>query len=123
MPSNPTGIISTNGIPTTRTATSTRSNSGFEFGDLAYGASEPGYAVVGSDLNRYTTTGGVKKQARYRATWPRRSAAPQEINDYTNIYRLVETTLTNAPIGSEAYTLALSTEESSFFFMGGGCVV
>jgi hypothetical protein len=82
---------------------------GFEFGDLAYGASEPGYAVVGADLNRYITTGGVKKQARYRATWPRRSAAPQENNDYTNIFRLVDTTLTNAPIGSDAYTLALSS--------------
>jgi hypothetical protein len=82
---------------------------GFEFGDLAYGASEPGYAVVGANLARYTTTGGVKKQARYRATWPRRSAAPQELNDYTNIFNLVETTLTNAPLGSDAYTLALSS--------------
>jgi len=82
---------------------------GFEFGDLAYGASEPGYAVVGADLNRYLTTGGVKKQARYRATWPRRSAAPQELNDYTNIFNLVEVSLTNAPIGSDAYTLALSS--------------
>jgi Lamin Tail Domain/CotH kinase protein/Putative Ig domain/PA14 domain/Carbohydrate binding domain len=82
---------------------------GFEFGDLAYGASEPGYAVVGADLSRYTTAGGVKKQARYRATWPRRSSVPQEISDYTNIFNLVETTLTNAPIGSDAYTLALSS--------------
>jgi len=82
---------------------------GFEFGDLAYGASEPGYAVVGADLNRYSTTGGVKKQARYRATWPRRSAAPQELNDYTNIFNLVEVSLTNAPIGGDAYTLALSS--------------
>jgi hypothetical protein len=82
---------------------------GFEFGDLAYGASEPGYAVVGANLARYTTTGGVKKQARYRATWPRRSAAPQELNDYTNIFNLVEVSLTNAPIGSDAYTLALGS--------------
>ena len=81
---------------------------GFEFGDLAYGASEPGFGGVGADLNRYTTTGGVKKQARYRATWARRSAAPQEISDYTNIYTLVETALTNAPINSDAYTLALT---------------
>jgi hypothetical protein len=82
---------------------------GFEFGDLAYGASEPGYAVVGANLARYTTTGGVKKQARYRATWPRRAAAPQELNDYTNLFNLVEASLTNAPIGSDAYTLALSS--------------
>ena len=81
---------------------------GFEFGDLAYGASEPGFGGVGADLNRYTTTGGVKKQGRYRATWPRRSAAPQEMSDYTNIYTLVETALTNAPINSDAYTLALT---------------
>jgi hypothetical protein len=82
---------------------------GFEFGDLAYGASEPGYAVVGANLARYTTTGGAKKQARYRATWPRRAAAPQELNDYTNIFNLVEVSNTNAPIGSDAYTLALSS--------------
>lgn len=82
---------------------------GFEFGDQAYGASEPGYAVIGADLNRYTTTGGVKKQARYRATWPRRSAAPNEINDYTNLFNLVEVSLTNAPLGSEAYTVALNS--------------
>ncbi|MBK8000334.1 MAG: lamin tail domain-containing protein [Verrucomicrobia bacterium] len=82
---------------------------GFEFGDQAYGASEPGYAVVGANLARYTTTGGVKKQARYRATWPRRSASLQELNDYTNIFNLVEVTLTNAPIGSDAYTAALSS--------------
>lgn len=81
---------------------------GFEFGDLAYGASEPGYAVVGANLARYTTTGGAKKQARYRATWPRRSASVQELNDYTNIFNLVEVTLTNAPIGSDAYTAALT---------------
>ena len=81
---------------------------GFEFGDQAYGASEPGYAVVGANLARYTTTGGVKKQARYRATWPLRSAAPQEQNDYTNLYTLVETVLTNAPVGSDAYTAALT---------------
>ena len=82
---------------------------GFEFGDLAYGASEPGYAVIGADLSRYTTTGGAKKQARYRATWPRRSAGVQELNDYTNIFTLVEVTLTNAPVGSDAYTAALTS--------------
>jgi hypothetical protein len=51
--------------------------------------------VVGANLGRYTTTGGVKKQARYRATWPRRSAAPTEINDYTKrISGLYFTTIT-----------------------------
>ncbi len=81
---------------------------GFEFGDLAYGNGEPGYGGVGADLNRYTTTGGVKKQARYRQTWQRRSASIQELHDYTNIFNLVETVLTNAPIGSETYTRALT---------------
>ena len=81
---------------------------GFEFGDLAYGASEPGYNVIGASLNRYTTTGGAKKQATYRQTWPRRSAQPLELNDYTNIFVLVETVLTNAPIGGAAYHSALT---------------
>ena len=81
---------------------------GFEFGDLAYGASEPGYNVVGADLNRYTTTGGQFKQARYRATWPQRSATPNEQNDYTNIFALVNNVLTSAPVGSDAYTTILS---------------
>jgi hypothetical protein len=79
---------------------------GFEFGDQATGANDAGYAVVGADLNRYVTTGGVKKQARYRATLPRRSSSVQEINDYTNIFNLVEVAMTNAPIGSDAYTVA-----------------
>ncbi len=82
---------------------------GFEFGDLAYGASEPGYAVIGANLARYTTTGGAMKRERYRATWPRRSAPANELNDYTNIYNLVNVSLTNAPIGSDAYTAALTS--------------
>jgi hypothetical protein len=81
---------------------------GFEFGDQAYGSSEPGYAVVGADLNRYTTTGGAKKQARYRQTWPRRAAPAQELHDYTNIFQLVDLVLTNAALGSDAYTRALT---------------
>jgi hypothetical protein len=81
---------------------------GFEFGDLAYGANEAGYAAVGADLNRYTTSGGVKKQARYRQTWPRRAAPVQELHDYTNIFNLVDLVLTNAAIGTEAYTRALT---------------
>ncbi len=81
---------------------------GFEFGDLATGANEAGYSVVGANLAAYTTTGGAFKQARYRATWPRRSASAQEFNDYTNIYNLVNVSLTNAPIGSEAYSTALN---------------
>ncbi|MEY2410059.1 MAG: hypothetical protein QOF48_2729 [Verrucomicrobiota bacterium] len=81
---------------------------GFEFGDLAYGASEPGYGAIGADLNRYTTTGGAFKQARYRATVPQRSASPNEQNNYSNIFALVNTVLTTAPIGSDAYTTTLT---------------
>jgi hypothetical protein len=81
---------------------------GFEFGDLAYGASEPGYVNIGADLNRYTTTGGVFKQAHYRQTWPLRSASPFQQNDYTNIFALVNTVLTPSPIGSDAYTRTLT---------------
>ena len=81
---------------------------GFEFGDLAYGVSEPGFAGVGADLNRYTTTGGAFKQARYRQTWPLRSASPFEQNDYTNLFALVNAVLTPSPIGSDAYTATLA---------------
>jgi hypothetical protein len=81
---------------------------GFEFGDLAYGVSEPGYANIGADLNRYTTTGGAFKQAHYRQTLPLRSASPFQQNDYTNIFALVNTVLTPAPIGSDAYTRVLT---------------
>ena len=82
---------------------------GFEFGDQAYGASEPGYAVVGANLARYTTTGGAFKQARYRQTWPRRASSPLELNDYTNIFALVNTVLTTAPINSDPYTITLES--------------
>ncbi len=82
---------------------------GFEFGDQATGANEAGYSVVGANLAAYTTTGGAFKQARYRATWPRRSASVQELNDYTNLYSLILVSLTNAAVGSEAYTAALAS--------------
>ena len=81
---------------------------GFEFGDQAYGASEPNYNIVGADLNRYTTTGGVFKQARYRQTWPLRSASPSEQNNYTNIFALVNASQTTAALGSDAYTVVLT---------------
>ncbi len=81
---------------------------GFEFGDLAYGASEPGFTGAGANFGRYTTTGGAYKRARYRATLPWRSAAPDEQNDYTNIYALVEASLTTAPLNGDAYTTTLT---------------
>jgi hypothetical protein len=81
---------------------------GFEFGDTAYGNGESGFAGVGANFGRYLTVGGAFKQGRYRATLPWRSASPDEQYDYTNIYALVNNTLTTAPINSEAYTTVLT---------------
>jgi hypothetical protein len=81
---------------------------GFEFGDTAYGAGEAGYTAAGANLGRYLTTGGAFKMARYRQTWPRRGSAPQEFSDYTNIFNLVNATLTTAPLNSDAYTTVLT---------------
>ena len=81
---------------------------GFEFGDTAYGSGETGYAIVGANLARYTTTGGAFKQARYRQTWPLRSASPSEQNNYTNIFALVNAAMTTSGVGSDAYTTVLT---------------
>ena len=81
---------------------------GFEFGDTASGANESGYAAVGANLARYTTTGGAFKQARYRQTWPLRSASPAEQNNYTNLFALVNTVLTTAALNSDPYTITLT---------------
>ena len=81
---------------------------GFEFGDTAYGAGESGYTAVGADLNRYTTTGGAFHIPRYRQTWPRRASNPADLNNYTNIFALVNTAQTTAAIGSTAYTSTLT---------------
>ena len=79
---------------------------GFEFGDQASGAGEAGYSAAGASLGRVQTTGGAYKTGWYRATLPRRAVAVQELNDYTNIYRLVETAMTNAAVGTDRYTVA-----------------
>ncbi|MBM3847934.1 MAG: lamin tail domain-containing protein, partial [Verrucomicrobia bacterium] len=57
---------------------------GFEFGDMATGANEAGYSVIGSSFSRVTTTGGAWKQAWYRSVLPLRSASPSQQNNYTN---------------------------------------
>ena len=49
-------------------------------------------------LANYTTTGGEKKTARYRWNWLKRAA--DRVNDYTNIFELVDAV--NAP-GPEPY--------------------
>lgn len=81
---------------------------GFEFGDTAYGNGEAGYAAIGANFGRYTTTGGAFKLARYRATLPWRSASPYQQNNYTSIYNLVNATLTTAPLNTPAYTTVLT---------------
>jgi Lamin Tail Domain/CotH kinase protein/Putative Ig domain len=81
---------------------------GFEFGDQAYGNGESGYAVVGANLAKYTTSGGQKKLARYRQTWPLRSVPVPRQNDYTNLFALVDAVNTTASLGSESYSVTLS---------------
>ena len=81
---------------------------GFEFGDTATGANESGYTAVGADLNRYLTTGGAFHIPRYRQTWPRRASNPSDLNNYTNIFALVNSAQTTAAIGSDAYTSTLT---------------
>ena len=81
---------------------------GFEFGDTATGANEAGFTGAGANFGRYTTVGGAFKRGRYRATLPWRSSSPDEQNDYTNIYALVNNTLTTAAINSDAYTTVLT---------------
>lgn len=81
---------------------------GFEFGETAVGANEAGYTAVGANFARYTTTGGAFKMARYRQTLPRRSSSALELNDYTNIFTLVNNTLTTAALNSAPYTTVLT---------------
>ncbi|HEY9172649.1 MAG TPA: lamin tail domain-containing protein [Verrucomicrobiae bacterium] len=52
-------------------------------------------------LQNYTTAGGAKKTERYRWTWMYRSAA--RVNDYTNLFALVDALNAAAP---EPYTAA-----------------
>jgi CotH kinase protein/Lamin Tail Domain/PA14 domain len=49
-------------------------------------------------LNDYTTTGGVKKRARYRWNFPQRSTHGTA-NNFTNLYTLVDAV--NAPTGAD----------------------
>ena len=39
-------------------------------------------------LQRYTTTGGAKKTARYRPNWALKDA-PVSLSDFTNVYALI----------------------------------
>src|SRR6185295_19031797 len=66
----------------------------FEFNDSA-----TGFANHDATLDNFTTTGGVKKLARYRWNWRKR--ATDTPNIYTNLFNLVDAV--NAP-GPEPYT-------------------
>lgn len=56
----------------------------FEFDDAA-----SGFASVGATLNPVTTTGGVKKLARYRQNFGKR-VVQDSASNYTNIFNLVD---------------------------------
>ncbi len=56
----------------------------FEFDDAA-----SAFTANGASLDRVTTTGGVKKLARYRWTWAKR-ALNGSANNYTNLFALVD---------------------------------
>ncbi|HXJ59613.1 MAG TPA: lamin tail domain-containing protein [Verrucomicrobiae bacterium] len=65
----------------------------YEFGPPARVLSANGLA--GCTLNNYTTTGGVKKRARYRWNWQGR-AVHGTANDYTSVYALIDAANTPA---------------------------
>jgi regulation of enolase protein 1 (concanavalin A-like superfamily) len=61
----------------------------FEFGPAPTGNSIPFNNNAWCDLNSYTTTGGVKKTARYRYNYEVRRT-PVSANDFTNVFSLID---------------------------------
>jgi hypothetical protein len=61
----------------------------FEFGPAPSGGSIPFNNNAWCALNPYTTTGGVKKMARYRYNYEIRRT-PDSDNDFTNVFSLVD---------------------------------
>ncbi|MGH7967661.1 MAG: CotH kinase family protein, partial [Limisphaerales bacterium] len=61
----------------------------FEFGPTPQGDAIPFNNNAWCNLNPYTTTGGVKKTARYRYNFEARRT-PVSANDYTNVFSLVD---------------------------------
>ena len=61
----------------------------FEFGPFPSGDSIPFNNNAWCALNPYTTTGGVKKMARYRYNFEIRRT-PDSDNDFTNVFSLVD---------------------------------
>jgi regulation of enolase protein 1 (concanavalin A-like superfamily) len=61
----------------------------FEFGPAPTGSTIPFNNNAWCALNNYTTTGGIKKAARYRYNFEVRRT-PVSANDFTNVYSLVD---------------------------------
>jgi hypothetical protein len=74
----------------------------FEFDDAANG-----FTAVGASLGNFTTSGGVKKLARYRFNWAAR-AFGETANNYTNLFLLHDTATTSA--SGDAYTAQLESQ-------------
>jgi len=72
----------------------------FEFDDAA-----SNFSATGASLSPFTTTGGVKKLARYRQTFGKR-AVQDSASNFTNIFNLVDTVNTTAT--GDAYTAQIS---------------
>jgi hypothetical protein len=62
------------------------------------------FTGVGASLDNVTTSGGAKKLARYRWTWAKR-AIRGSANNYTNLFKLVDTVNTSAT--GDTYTRQL----------------
>ena len=73
----------------------------FEFNDAA-----SSFRNVDATLENFTTTGGVKKLARYRWMFRKRSVQ-DSANNYTNLFALVDAVNTPPALGPDAYTAAV----------------
>jgi hypothetical protein len=73
----------------------------FEFDDTA-----SSFGAAGASLGNWTTTGGVKKLARYRFNWAARAFGDTG-NDYTNLFNLHDTATTGA--SGDAYTTRIES--------------
>ncbi len=72
------------------------------------------FSAVSATLGRFTTTGGVKKPARYRWTWPVR-AFGDDPNDFTNLFNLVDAVNTGATGDGYTRTLLHATDVLNWF--------
>ncbi|HEX2749842.1 MAG TPA: lamin tail domain-containing protein, partial [Verrucomicrobiales bacterium] len=71
----------------------------FEFDD-----SVSSFTHSDARMGNWLTAGNVRKTARYRANWPRRSAG-LEVNDFTDLFALMDAASTTAT--GDAYTAAI----------------